>query len=156
MSTSERVRAKAGSTVVGGWLLGVLLLVAFLAPGGLGRLDLCACQGSAHGFFCGGADELQPAPHSCCAEERAGAEGAHPGAQPRGECPDCPRLDMGDGAKRLLPAGADGPTPPELEAIGALRQPLLPPLQSASVASGWPRPPPGKRRLHLLYGVLRL
>jgi len=132
-------------------LFALLLVLTLLLPGGIGRLDLCGCEGSGHGVLCGQA-EPQPAeaPRSCCSQ-RPGAETRESREEP---CPGCPELDLGDEDRPGVLGATESPDPDRLLALGPLPGATPARVQSArSLAPQWPRPPPGPHRLHLVQQV---
>lgn len=141
--------------MIGARLLSVLLVVTLLVPGGVGQLDLCACQGGEHGLFCSQAEAPQPRAHGCCAMQ--GDEDRNERTQAPDHCPDCPKLDLGDSAGNKLPATGE-PCGGQLALVYIEPPPslLAPHDRRLQTTACWPRPPPGKHRLHLLHRVFLL
>jgi len=142
--------------VIGARLLSVLLVVTLFVPGGVGQLDLCACQGGEHGLFCSQAEAPpQPRAQGCCAKQAD--EDLNERTQSPDHCPDCPKLDLGDAAGSKLPATSE-PRGGQLALVYVKAPPVLPAPYDRRLQTPacWPRPPPGKHRLHLLHRVFLL
>lgn len=136
-------------------LFALLLVLTLLVPSGIGRLDLCGCEGSGHGVLCGQTSPPTPsAPtpsaQSCCAQRAEAETGEASEEEP---CPGCPELDLGD--QDLTGVSAASAAESDLGSLHA----LLPGEPRPSARAGriatpqWPRPPPGPQRLHLLLQV---
>lgn len=135
------------------WVCLVLVVVGLLAPRGLDSLDLCLCDADGHGVFCEPPEQPVAPRSSCCAsppEPEVEAE-SH-----ERSCPDCPAVELTNDLVLTLPSTAERSllglhlTGPTLAYWGSSRSDV----RTIRPTDGWPRPPPGRHRLHLLHSVL--
>ncbi len=137
-----------------------LLLAALIALAG-GTIDLCGCDGDAHGRLCAEAERPAPAadccgPHHCCAPE---APTLPAGPQLRSVGCECPVVQLVTSPAESAPAPSTTVVAADLAKALQLDVPssvlLVEDADLGATSARSPPPEPGGIRRHLLLSVLR-
>lgn len=143
----------------------VMLAVLLLFSGGI--VDLCGCDGSAHGVFCAEAASSHVATaspgHACCAGPARPATGRRelPARTVSAAGCGCPTIALDRSPSEVVevahgvPSATDPGPSTDLPALASTSVPGERPGPGASVRGGAGPPGPSLRR-HLLLHVLRL